>query len=332
VSAGALRPQAASAATLRAPESLQVERADAARRTGAFRAGPIDFDRPFVPEEFTQLFYVPQYRALTAAQRLRYNQLFALKINEQIMVFEQAFAERMLAPLVGDPCLPREISDCLADMVAEEAAHTELFRELNRACRPEGSDPDGACFTKLGSLDRAAFALFTSSPRRLPALLFFSLALEEHSLALARAFEAPASATLGAFEPNFVAAHCEHARDERRHIHVEAHVIRRLFHGAPRPLRALNAALLRLFLRGVLTPRRAGLAVARRWLAERPELAPRAAELLLALRALGRDDAFQRSLFSRTITPLTFALFDEDASFRSLGDVLRGYAWREVPA
>jgi hypothetical protein len=320
------------AAKLRAPAALQSERADPARRTGAFRAGPIDFDRPFVPEEFTQLFYTPLYRSLTAGQRLRYNQLFAIKINEQIMIFEQAFAERMLAPLVGDPRLPREVSDCLTDMVAEEAAHTQLFRELNRASLPEVYARRDACFTSLGPLDRAAFALFTASPRRLPFLLFFSLALEEHSLALALAFEQPISATLGAYEPSFVRAHCEHARDEHRHIHVEAHVIRRLFHRAPRPLRALNAALLRLFLRGILTPRRTGIAVARRWLADRPELAPRTDELLSALRALGADDAFQRSLFSRTITPLTFALFDEDPSFRSLGDVLRGYDRREVPA
>src|SRR6185436_10258369 len=66
-------------------------------------SAPIDLARPFVPEEYTQLYYTPLYATLSAAQRLRYNQLFALRINEYIMMLEADLIERLLPALARRP-------------------------------------------------------------------------------------------------------------------------------------------------------------------------------------------------------------------------------------
>ena len=61
---------------------------------------PVDSGRLFIPEELTPLFHTPSYGELTAAQRLRYNQLHALYFNEQIMFFERALCCRILESLL----------------------------------------------------------------------------------------------------------------------------------------------------------------------------------------------------------------------------------------
>src|SRR5690348_9088432 len=56
----------------------------------------VDSRRPFVPEEYTQLYFTPLYPALHFEHRLRYNQLFALRINEYVMMLEADLVERLL--------------------------------------------------------------------------------------------------------------------------------------------------------------------------------------------------------------------------------------------
>ena len=56
--------------------------ADPARCTALVPAATPDLSRPFMPEDQTQLYYTPAYARLSAAHRLRYTQLFALRVNE----------------------------------------------------------------------------------------------------------------------------------------------------------------------------------------------------------------------------------------------------------
>lgn len=44
-------------------------------------------ERPFLPEGLTPLAHTAAYAMLTAQQRLRYNQLHGLYVNEQILLF-----------------------------------------------------------------------------------------------------------------------------------------------------------------------------------------------------------------------------------------------------
>src|SRR5687767_14215247 len=65
----------------------------------------IDFGKPFLPERLTPLFFTPVYATLNERQRLRYNQMQALYLNEQIVFFETAVGTNMLDALAHDPSL-----------------------------------------------------------------------------------------------------------------------------------------------------------------------------------------------------------------------------------
>ena len=98
----------------------------------------IDLRKPLVPEQYTQLYYTPIYRGLHYEHRLRYNQLFGVRINEYIMMLEADLVERLLAPLrhhrnvAGNAALVR----CIDIMIEEERQHYHCFAALNRACFP----------------------------------------------------------------------------------------------------------------------------------------------------------------------------------------------------
>ncbi len=78
-------------------------RGDPARRMRHAGVDAIDLSRPFVPEDYTQLYYTPIYRSLHREHRLRYNQLFGVRINEYIMMLEADLVERLLVPLRRHP-------------------------------------------------------------------------------------------------------------------------------------------------------------------------------------------------------------------------------------
>jgi hypothetical protein len=310
---------------LLSPEQILARSADPSACTARVALQPIDFSRPFIPERFTQLYYAPAYGRLERRHRLRYNQLFAVRVSEQFMAFEQDFTNRVVARLARDPRVDPALSACLARMVREEEAHQAMFHELNGRCLPELYGGGARFFTRLGRLESWAFTLATTFARRLPFLLFFIVALEEYSSALSRAMMKERETELGPLEENFVRVHTEHVKDEARHVHLDVHLIQAIYAGASRLGRRLNARLLASFLRDIVVPKRSGLAVLRRLIAEHPELKAVEAELTGGLRALAHDQAFQKSLFNRELMPHTFALFDGQPELAILTSVLKGY-------
>jgi hypothetical protein len=310
------------------PAQIRALSDDPARCARVLEFGPVDFSRPFVHEAHTQLYYTPLYRDLDRAQRLRYNQLFGVRVNEQFMALEKDLTNRLLARLVGHPAVAADpvLADCLARMIREEERHYAMFRALNLRCLPGAYAATDRYFTRLGRLEAACFALALRLGRRLSCLLWFVIAMEEYSVALSRSLiRERETESLGPLEESFVRIHVEHVKDEARHVHLDVHLLEACLSRSSRAERRLNAALLKAFLRDILVPKRSGLAVVRRLVAERPELRPREAELVAAVRGLADDEAYQRSLFSRDTVPRTFALFDAQPELADLGTILRGY-------
>src|SRR6266850_2175709 len=96
----------------------------------------VDFSKLFLPEQFTPLFHTSAYANLSAEQRRRYNQLYALYFNEQIIFFETSLSESVLLPL-ADSRLPADLTVALREFMEEEQRHTRMFRALNEACAPD---------------------------------------------------------------------------------------------------------------------------------------------------------------------------------------------------
>ncbi len=67
------------------PADIERLASDPVRRMRMPAVDQIDLGKPFLPEEYTQLYYTPVYQSLHREHRLRYNQLFGVRINEQYL-------------------------------------------------------------------------------------------------------------------------------------------------------------------------------------------------------------------------------------------------------
>jgi hypothetical protein len=293
----------------------------------------IDFTRPFVPEAYTQLYYTPLYQSLHREHRLRYNQLFGIRINEYIMMLEADLVERLLSPLRRHPKVARDptLVRCLDTMIEDEKHHYRCFLALNRLCHPQLFETRERFFSDLPWWTRTMFGAVGLVAGRLPFALWYLMAMEESSAALARDMARhPATETLGPLETTFAAVHREHMRDETRHLQVDGWLVDLCLAETGRTTRALNARLFKSLLAPVTRPTRAGsgVKVIRQLVREMPELSRHEDELIAAVLALKNDRAFQTSLFNRTDLPLTFGVFDHTHELHDLGATMVGYERR----
>lgn len=293
---------------------------------------PLDIDlrRPFVPESYTQLYYTPIYATLNTEQRLRYNQLFGLRINEYIMMLEADLVERLLTPLLRLPQIAADaaFAQAMTTMIAEEKKHFAAFAALNRACRPDlyplGKD---RLFSRLPAWTQAMFWMVGALAGRYAFALWYLMAMEESSMAMAREMiRHPETETLGALDPAFVSVHREHMKDEARHLHIDGRMIEQCMGSAGKAKR-VNAWLFQAMLRGITRPTRSGsgVMVIHQLVREMPELSSRKEEMIQAILALEKNRAFQESLFNRQMMPVTFQVFDHTPELANLGERMLGY-------
>src|SRR5215475_1761636 len=201
----------------------------------------IDLSKPFLPEEYTQLYYTPVYKSLHRQHRLRYNQLFGIRINEYIMMLEADLVERLLAPLRRHPSVATDAAlvQCLETMIEEGRHHFRCFLALNRLCRPEIFRRRERFFSVLPWPVRALFGAVGVVSGRLSFALWYLMAMEESSTALARDMARnPVTETLGPLEPTFAAVHRDHMRDEARHLQIDGILVERCLAGVGRAKRA----------------------------------------------------------------------------------------------
>lgn len=286
---------------------------------------------PFVHEHRTQLYFTPIYRSLHFEHRLRYNQLFGLRINEYVMMLEEELTERLLRPLKLRPGARRDpaLDESIDHLLDEEARHFALFARLNRAARPDLYPPgQDRFFSRLPLWTQAMFRFVGATARRWSFSLWYVIAMEEAALHLAREMEErPETETLGPIDPAFAAVHLEHYKDELRHVQTEGRLVEQALEEQPAWRRRIDAILFKTMLGGVTTPTRggSGVKVIRQLVREMPELQDREGEMIRAVLALRDDPAFQRSLFNRETMPTAFGLYDSIPELDTLGKRMPGY-------
>jgi hypothetical protein len=312
------------------PADIERIAADPARRMQVGPITHIDLHKPFVPEEYTQLFYTAVYRSLHREHRLRYNQLFGVRINEYIMMLEADLVERLLSPLrrhrnvAGSAALVR----CIDSMIEEEKHHYRCFAALNRACFPALYDDRDRYFSVLSWPTRVLIGAVGLAAGRLAFALWYLMAMEESASALAREMTRnPATETLGEIEPIFAAVHREHLKDELRHLQIDGILVDLCLRQAGGAARLVNAALFKSMLGAVTRPTRSGsgIKVIRELVRQMPELSWRENQMIAEVLALKDDAAFQASLFNRRAMPLTFGVFDHTPELGTLGNAMIGY-------
>lgn len=279
----------------------------------------IDTARLFIAEEFTPLFHTSAYAALPQAARTRYNHLHAFYFNEQIAFFEQEMLSPALRALARER-LPRPLAEGVREFHDDEQRHTAAFRALNRQHAPEFYTDGDYFFVGIAPGWRAVVRAISGCPRLFPLLVWLALMQEERSLFYSKGCLEQAER----LEPQFVTAHRAHLADEVGHISWDEELLDWLWPRTKRFMRSANARLLNWLVgEFFFLPKRSGLNVAEQLMREFPGLD--AAALRRGMAGLRENAAYVRTLYSRTITPRTFARFDKHPEFALLAQTLPGY-------
>lgn len=307
-----------------------------AMRSGGNRTQPVTLtsighDKYFLPPEYTQLYYSPVWADLDNAHRLRYTQLYALRTNEVIMLFERYLVEAILPPIaarLADMQMP-SLRQLVLETLHEEHDHDAMFVALNRASRPDiyqaadffffPPSPEVRRFvTTMGWLSRwCAHPLW---------LLFF---IEESSLAMARELAKLDRRHGGnAVESNWLAVHLEHTHDERRHTLIDRLLFDSCYSRRSAATRRLDGWLFSRALKAMMFPRArgAGVRVVEQLIRDCPELASLRATMVREIVALGRNPDFLASILSQRLAPRAWKLFHRCPELNGLANWLPGYA------
>jgi hypothetical protein len=208
-------------------------------------------------------------------------------------------------------------------MVASEARHAAMFRDLARGLHPGLYEPFQYHFLRMpgGVLRTVKFLL--RRPRLFPLFFWIVLLQEERAVHYSKEVIRCASN----LDPRVVDAFERHLEDEKDHLGIDEALLQVYWERGASWIRRLNAHAFRLLVGEFLnTPSRAGIRVIDRLVQEAPSLEGRRRELIDGLLGLAQNVRFHESLYSRRIVPKTFALFDRYAEFHRLGRSLLGYS------
>lgn len=281
--------------------------------------GEIDYSKPFIPEHLTHLQFTTVYRELSPKHRLRYNQLFALYVNELALLFEDRIAPMYLR-LTTSSLFDSSEAMSINRFVIEEAAHAAMFRRLNRLAAPELYSNSDFYFLRPPPPFLNRF-LKRVSKFLTPAVVLLGTIQEERVTSYGDHYRSSED-----IEPNFLAATIAHCGEECGHIDFGAALLSKLWLNTPNAQRIFNRWLFRaLFKEYFLAPKRGGLRILARLIEEHPELKPLEWRLTHEFLALGRNQSFLRFLYSRDVVPNCMKLFDGCVELRRAGSVLPGY-------
>jgi hypothetical protein len=300
-----------------------------ARRTKPPEPADINFDHAFVHESLTPLYYTPLYHTLRPAERRRYNQLTAMKINEQFILLEELLVDIVLPTLIRNRLAVETpgLCDSLDAMRQEEVLHRDMFVDLNRRCFPHLYRRSPYFFTCHVPLTRRAVQVCARAPQRLHFFLWLLLLIEEYTVGLSRIMMRQSNGgSVGPLDSTFRSVHAEHVKDEIRHVHVDCHLVM-VFGGTRAGINSrLNQRLIAASLDALGAPRAASR-VMRQLAEEFPRVAAMSRDLERALRALRFSTAYRLSLFNRELTPVSFAMLDRMPFAPCFGNAVPGYRY-----
>jgi len=157
-------------------------------------------------------------------------------------------------------------------------------------------------------------------------LLFF---IEESSLALARDLAGMGEThELGAVEPNWLAVHQEHTRDERRHTLIDRLLFENCYAKRGNLARRADAWMFERILKAMMYPRAhgAGVQVVEQLIRDCPELSPMRPTMVREIVALGQNPDFLASLLSQRLAPRAWKLFHRCPELNKLAGWIPNYA------
>jgi len=267
-----------------------------------------DNSQKFVPDALTHLYHTSCYDHLSERQRLKYNHLFGLRINEQFIMFEEVFIRALMPRLKRHRCVKNnpQMLDDIDSILIDEEQHSEMFARFNKRIRPDLYLLNREHFTRLSVIEKGMFRLFMNTPGLLPALLWLLLAMEELTTAIsAELINHPQSSAL---DENFITMHQHHLHDEKRHVGIDIKIVQNILENTSVQGNRINAILFRNVLGSILKPRRSTVQVIRQLASDEPELRKHVATMIAEITALQSHIAFPANLITTEKLPVLHTL------------------------
>jgi len=303
---------------MKVPDSSQLYQAVLRKKPLFTKLGDIDHSKLFMPEKLTQLYHIPAYTWLTPPQRLRYNQLFAMRSIEQLMTLEAYFIAMVLKRAKKSAHIKsnQELIFCMEEMAKEEEQHYAMFLSLNKHAEPDLYQQNDMYFAKMSLFERTSLGALAKTPGILLFLLWILLVLEEFSTCISKQMLQNNNNDAETLETNFVHIHREHLKDESRHVAICAHLLSTLIKETSRTTIRLNIFILNTFMREYMTPKRGGLRVIEKLVQEFPELHSRQEEINAAIKNQKQDKVIFDAIQDPKLMPYSHSLFQLYPEFR----------------
>lgn len=295
------------------PEQIINQRKNSTTNYSAIKFSKVDFSRPFIPEKYTQLYHSDIYEELNNKQKIRYNQLYGARTNEQFILFESGFTNQVIENMLKVKSLNNKQSllNCLNILLDDEKKHSYMFKTLNEHCVPEIYHNTQYYFLQMSWIERTLLSVICRYPQHIISLLWLVLLMEEHAVQFSKDFvKNPKSEELGDLEQNFKLVHQLHLKDEAKHVHIDANLIDFVLEKSSSRKKNLNVKVLKKLLQAILKPKHAGINVIRQLVLEYPELKNNSNEMEHTIRNFTYDPCILPLLEDRSQTPLTTMLID----------------------
>jgi hypothetical protein len=213
-------------------------------------------------------------------------------------------------------------------MLREEQEHDAGFVALNRASRPDLYRETDFCFFPPSMELRVFMAVMGRTAPWLAYPLWLLFFIEESSLAMARDLADLNEEQPGQVEPNWLAVHQEHTKDERRHTLIDRLLFESCYTQRGGLARWLDGWLFEVVLKAILFPRAhgAGVRVVDQLIRDFPELAELRPAMVREIVKLGGNPEFLASLLSQRLAPRAWKMFHRCPELDRLADWIPDYA------
>lgn len=282
---------------------------------------PVDRTKPWIPELLGLLYYAPSYSLLDTSERRRYNQLSALGLCEQFILFEQMVISALTGVLARCE-LPAELREGLCCFVTDEEKHIEMFWRLLERSEPGFYPVRAPVLVSLSPLQDLLMNCAVNRPRLFLAWIWLTIFLEERTLFVSRQYLEAQRKAPGLIDPLHAQVHAFHFMDEVRHCQIDQHLLDVLYDPQPYWKKKLCGAMFHHALRAFVFPGRSTRRILNVLGNEFPRLRQKIIPGLIdELPHIGRNAEFHRRLFNRAALPRTLGLlsqYSEHAAARRL--------------
>ncbi|HLF58642.1 MAG TPA: diiron oxygenase [Alphaproteobacteria bacterium] len=180
-------------------------------------AGPSP-DKFWVPENMVPLWGSPEYESLSDAQRLRYNQYYALQKSEYFIWLERYLVMAPLAKILAGGVPHGSLVKLLESFIADEEGHNASLQHLIVTARPDLYKNRVFYFVAPSPKFRLVTAAINLAPRTLSGWVLFAGAIEENTILTSQCYRQAGDKV----DRLFAEVYMLHAQDEARHCKFDA--------------------------------------------------------------------------------------------------------------